>query len=294
MRSPSSRNRTGVCPNIRGVLPWRATTRDAGGSYGRSPAHRPSTADPRVHRASHARTGYPPSVREIGEAVGLGSPSTVHSHLSTLQRLGFLRRDPDEATGHRGPLRRLRRCAAVERRPVRHVPLVGEVAAGTDVLAQENVEEVMPVPADLTGDGELFMLRVRGDSMIDAGILDGDYVVARTQPPPTTARSCGRHPRRGRPRSRRTTARATRSCSSRPTRASSRCVRPCRGHDLRSGGHRDAPGLIQPRRLVRAWPPPARSGPSRGRAEIVGREGVDDVPSLSIRNVLRLAQPRSR
>ena len=124
--------------------------------------------------------GYPPSVREIGEAVGLGSPSTVHSHLSSLQRLGFLKRDPtkpraievrwDSASG-----------AAVERRPVRHVPLIGDVAAGTDVLAQENVEETMPVPADLTGDGELFMLRVRGDSMIDAGILDGDLVVARSE-----------------------------------------------------------------------------------------------------------------
>ena len=124
--------------------------------------------------------GYPPSVREIGVSVGLGSPSTVHSHLSTLQRLGFLKRDPtkpraievrwDPASG-----------AAVERRPVRHVPLVGEVAAGTDVLAQENVEEVMPVASDLTGDGELFMLRVRGESMIDAGILDGDFIVARAQ-----------------------------------------------------------------------------------------------------------------
>ncbi|HEY4376105.1 MAG TPA: transcriptional repressor LexA [Acidimicrobiales bacterium] len=124
--------------------------------------------------------GYPPSVREIGEAVGLGSPSTVHSHLSTLQRLGYLRRDPtkpraievlyDAASG-----------TAVERRPVRHIPLLGEVAAGTDVLAQENIEELVPVPADLTGDGELFMLRVRGDSMIDAGILDGDLVVARSQ-----------------------------------------------------------------------------------------------------------------
>lgn len=124
--------------------------------------------------------GYPPSVREIGEAVGLGSPSTVHSHLSTLQRLGYLRRDPtkpraievrwDPSSG-----------AVVERRPVRHVPLIGDVAAGTDVLAQENVEEVLPIPADLTGEGELFMLRVRGDSMIGAGILDGDYVVARTQ-----------------------------------------------------------------------------------------------------------------
>lgn len=124
--------------------------------------------------------GYPPSVREIGEAVGLTSTSTVHSHLSTLQKLGYLRRDPtkpraievryDPGSG-----------AVIERRPVRHVPLVGDVAAGTDVLAQENVEESYPLPSDFTGDGDLFMLRVRGDSMIDAGILDGDFVVARRQ-----------------------------------------------------------------------------------------------------------------
>ena len=124
--------------------------------------------------------GYPPSVREIGEAVGLNSPSSVHSHLHTLQRLGYLRRDPtkpraievtaDLATG-----------TMAERRPTRHVPLVGDVAAGTGVLAQEQVEELVPLPADFTGEGELFMLRVRGDSMIDAGILDGDYVVARAQ-----------------------------------------------------------------------------------------------------------------
>lgn len=130
--------------------------------------------------ASMRERGYPPSVREIGETVGLGSPSTVHSHLSTLQRLGFLRRDPskpraievrwDPSSG-----------AAVERRPVRHIPLVGDVAAGTDVLAHENIEEVIPVPEDLTGDGELFMLKVRGDSMVDAGILDGDFVVVRSQ-----------------------------------------------------------------------------------------------------------------
>ena len=121
--------------------------------------------------------GYPPSVREIGEAVGLTSPSTVHSHLNTLQRLGYLRRDPtkpraieirwDPNSG-----------AVMERRKVRHVPLVGDVAAGTDVLAQQNVEEIYPLPVDLTGDGELFMLRVRGESMIEAGILNGDYVVA--------------------------------------------------------------------------------------------------------------------
>lgn len=125
--------------------------------------------------------GYPPSVREIGEAVGLTSTSTVHSHLQTLEELGYLRRDPskpraievryDPSSG-----------AAAERRPVRHVPLVGDVAAGTDVLAQENIEELLPIPADFTGEGQLFMLRVRGDSMIDDGILDGDYVVVRQQP----------------------------------------------------------------------------------------------------------------
>ncbi|MDQ3757361.1 MAG: transcriptional repressor LexA [Actinomycetota bacterium] len=129
--------------------------------------------------AEHLRErGYPPSVREIGEAVGLTSSSTVHSHLATLQRQGFLRRDPtkpraievryDPGSG-----------AALEKRPVQHVPLVGDVAAGTDVLAEENVEELFPLPADFTGDGQLFMLRVRGDSMVDVGILDGDYVVAR-------------------------------------------------------------------------------------------------------------------
>ena len=133
---------------------------------------------------SEMRTrGYPPSVREIGEAVGLTSTSTVHAHLATLQRLGYLRRDPskpraievryDPESG-----------AAVERRPVRHVPLVGDVAAGTDVLAQENVEELLPIPADFTGDGQLFVLRVRGDSMIEAGILDGDYAVVRQDPEP--------------------------------------------------------------------------------------------------------------
>jgi len=124
--------------------------------------------------------GYPPSVREIGTAVGLTSPSTVHSHLNTLQKLGYLRRDPTkpraiEVRWEAGS------GAIIDRRPVCHVPLVGDVAAGTGVLAKENVEEVMPLPADLTGDGELFMVRVRGESMITAGILDGDLVVARVQ-----------------------------------------------------------------------------------------------------------------
>ncbi len=130
--------------------------------------------------ASMRERGYPPSVREIGLAVGLTSPSTVHSHLASLEKMGFLRRDPtkpralevryDPSSG-----------AAIERRPVRHVPLVGDVAAGTDVLAQENVEELFPLPEDFTGAGELFMLRVRGDSMIGVGIMDGDFVVCRAQ-----------------------------------------------------------------------------------------------------------------
>ncbi len=126
--------------------------------------------------------GFPPSVREIGAAVGLTSPSTVHSHLATLQRLGFLRRDPSKPRAIEVRYDPTSGAASIDRRPVRHVPLVGDVAAGSGVLAQENVEEVVPVPADLTGEGELFMVRVRGDSMIDAGILDGDLVVARVQP----------------------------------------------------------------------------------------------------------------
>jgi len=125
--------------------------------------------------------GYPPSVREIGEAVGLSSSSTVHAHLAAHQDKGYLVRDPtkpralelhfDSGSG-----------TALERRPVRHVPLVGDVAAGTGVLAAENIEESIPMPEDFTGAGQLFMLRVRGESMLEAGILDGDYVVVRQQP----------------------------------------------------------------------------------------------------------------
>ena len=125
--------------------------------------------------------GYPPSVREIGEAVGLTSPSTVHTHLLTLQRLGYLRRDPTKPRAIEVRFDPTSGASDLDRRPVRHVPLVGDVAAGTDVLAQENVEEVLPLPADFTGEGDLFMLRVRGTSMIEAGILDGDFIVARSQ-----------------------------------------------------------------------------------------------------------------
>jgi repressor LexA len=124
--------------------------------------------------------GYPPSVREIGEAVGLSSSATVHNHLAALQKLGYLRRDP---TKPRAIEVRYEASSgvAMEHRPTKHVPLVGDVAAGVNVLAQENVEELVPLPMDFTGDGELFMLRVRGDSMIDAGILNGDFVVCNSQ-----------------------------------------------------------------------------------------------------------------
>jgi repressor LexA len=131
--------------------------------------------------ASLREQGYPPSVREIGEAVGLTSSSTVHAHLAVLQREGYLRRDPTKPRAievRYDPASK----AALAPRPVRHVPLVGDVAAGTGVLAVENVEELLPLPEDFTGTGSLFVLRVRGDSMIDAGIFDGDFVVVRQQP----------------------------------------------------------------------------------------------------------------
>ena len=101
--------------------------------------------------------------------------------MATLQRHGYLLRDPDRPRALKVLWDPVSGAVEVERRPVRHVPLVGHVAAGTDVLAQEHIEEMLPVPTDLTGDGELFMLTVRGESMIDAGILDGDFVVARVQ-----------------------------------------------------------------------------------------------------------------
>jgi repressor LexA len=126
--------------------------------------------------------GYPPTVREVGEAVGLLSSSTVHAHLKTLQRQGYLRRDPTKPRAI-GVSYETGANAPVDRQPARHVPLLGDVAAGTNVLAQQNIQEYLPLPEDFTGtgDGQVFMLRVRGDSMIDAGILDGDFVVVREQ-----------------------------------------------------------------------------------------------------------------
>jgi repressor LexA len=125
------------------------------------------------------RTGYPPTVREIGEAVGLASPSTVHAHLANLERAGLLRRDPTKPRALElvGRARRETRPAA----DVHRLPLVGEVAAGGPLLAEENVEGYLAVPEPLSRGGEEFLLRVKGDSMIEAGILDGDTVVVRRQ-----------------------------------------------------------------------------------------------------------------
>jgi repressor LexA len=126
----------------------------------------------------HDRHGYPPTVREIGEAVGLASPSTVHAHLANLERAGLLRRDPTkpralELSG------RVRRDEASRPHELPRLPLVGDIAAGSPLLADENVEDYVGVPETLRGD---FLLRVKGDSMVNAGILDGDIVVVqRTQ-----------------------------------------------------------------------------------------------------------------
>jgi len=119
------------------------------------------------------RHGYPPTVREIGEAVGLASPSTVHAHLANLERAGLLKRDPTKPRALElvGRERHEALAATLEK-----LPLVGQIAAGGPLLAEENVEDHLAVPETLRGD---FLLRVQGDSMIDAGILDGDLVVVQ-------------------------------------------------------------------------------------------------------------------
>ncbi len=125
-------------------------------------------------RQTVADRGYPPSVREIGEAIGLSSPSTVHSHLSSLVRSGYLRRDPSKprAIEVLGPQTKPR-----SNPQIRQVPLLGRIAAGAPILATEEIEQVLSLPTSLVGRGQIFMLRIKGESMIDAGILDGDLVV---------------------------------------------------------------------------------------------------------------------
>ena len=160
----------------------------------------------RVIRESVETRGYPPSVREIGEGVGLTSPSSVAHQLTTLERLGYLKRDPhrpralmvadpsevvgDPSNGADAPATRPGLHAVADPAPERltldeesaaFVPLVGRIAAGGPILAEQEVEAVFPLPRDLVGNGELFMLKVVGDSMIDAAICDGDWVVVRQQ-----------------------------------------------------------------------------------------------------------------
>jgi repressor LexA len=122
--------------------------------------------------------GYPPTVREIGEAVGLASPSTVHAHLANLERAGLLKRDP---TKPRALELIGRDRGGREDAKVLSLPLVGEIAAGGPLLAEQNVEDYLEVPELLAAGGADFLLRAKGESMIQAGILDGDYVVVRKQ-----------------------------------------------------------------------------------------------------------------
>jgi repressor LexA len=143
-----------------------------------------------VIRDAVERRGYPPSMREIGEAVGLTSPSSVSHQLASLQRKGYLRRDPNrpraievvdpEGTPRETPYDQ---TGVGDQRPTpSYVPVVGHIAAGGPILAEEAVEDVFPLPRQLVGEGALFLLQVRGDSMVDAAICDGDWVVVRQQP----------------------------------------------------------------------------------------------------------------
>ncbi|CAB4705775.1 unannotated protein [freshwater metagenome] len=150
-----------------------------------------------VIRETVERQGYPPSVREIGEGVGLTSSSSVAHQLGTLEKLGYLRRDPNRpralvvaepaspAIAANPPGLRLVEEQVEEQAEdpnLAYVPLLGRIAAGGPILAEQEVEAVFPLPRDLVGEGELFLLKVVGDSMIDAAICDGDWVVVRQQP----------------------------------------------------------------------------------------------------------------
>jgi repressor LexA len=148
-----------------------------------------------VISASVERRGYPPSMREIGDAVGLTSTSSVSHQLIALERKGFLRRDPNRpravevrfpeaATASDDPVAPEPEDEhGISARPAaRYVPVMGRIAAGGPILAEEAIEDVFPLPRQLVGDGALFLLKVSGDSMVDAAICDGDWVVVRQQP----------------------------------------------------------------------------------------------------------------
>ena len=123
------------------------------------------------------KKGYPPAVREICEAVHLKSTSSVHSHLETLEENGYIRRDPTKPR----TIEILDDCFNLTRREVVNVPLIGSIAAGQPLLAQENIENYFPIPAEILPNTETFMLRVKGESMINAGIFDGDQIIVSSQ-----------------------------------------------------------------------------------------------------------------
>ncbi|MBB6449210.1 repressor LexA [Geomicrobium halophilum] len=130
------------------------------------------------------KKGYPPSVREIGEAVGLASSSTVHGHLARLEKKGYIRRDPTKPRAievlhldEQGV-----EISEADKPDASYVPVIGKVTAGQPITAVENIEEYVPLPEHFVGSDQIFMLTIEGDSMIDAGILDGDQVIVRQQP----------------------------------------------------------------------------------------------------------------
>lgn len=227
MAAGGNDEQVGRSPRGRGDSPGKAPKADRAPKAGKVNAVRPTTgkAGPRVEgagdgvvaefpdvpagdgltlrqrrvleviRDSVERRGYPPSMREIGDAVGLSSTSSVSHQLAMLQRKGFLRRDlnrpravdlrtPDELRARRSPGEvGDDDTGSGDARPTpSYVPVVGRIAAGGPVLAEQSVEAVFPLPRELVGEGTLFLLRVTGDSMVDAAICDGDWVVIRQQP----------------------------------------------------------------------------------------------------------------
>lgn len=127
-----------------------------------------------------AERGYPPSVREIGEAVGLSSPSSVHAQLNSLVKAGLIKKDPSKPRAI-VIVDEPATVTEIDDRRMRDVPILGRIAAGTPILAAEHIDEVMPLPTELVGDGPVFLLEVKGDSMVDAGIHEGDLVAIHKQ-----------------------------------------------------------------------------------------------------------------
>ena len=131
-------------------------------------------------KATVEARGYPPSVREIGDAVGLSSPSSVHAQLNSLVAAGMIKKDPTKPRAIM--ITDATRLPTVESRKTRDVPLLGRIAAGTPILAAEHVDDVLTLPTELVGDGPVFLLEVKGDSMVGAGIHEGDLVAVHKQP----------------------------------------------------------------------------------------------------------------